>query len=306
MISVLKKDDVVNETYTVSEKIGTGAFADVYLVNHRFLGQQAMKVFHEVESESIQPPPPDSVDKFNEDIHIETLKEARRLVDLSHPHIVRVYDANLFEKGGRLFSFMTMEWASSGTLETLIANRTRLSVGFALGICGQITQALAYTHSLIPPLIHRDIKPSNVLITAEDPEILVKVSDFGLASPLDSESRLCQSAGTLAFAPPEMAWNVADERTDVYSVGVTLYRMVTGIHPFPVAQLREVRASREFMQVLSRGRRAIQPPSRLLLHEYPELDALVMKALSFDMLSRHRNAVELLDEITEVLAAVKW
>ena len=301
MTSVLEKDEVVNGTYTISEKIGAGAFADVYLVNHRFLGQQAMKVFRQDETDADQRPT--SVSQVNRKPN-ENLKEARHLVDLSHPHIVRVYEANVFEKGGRLFSFMTMEWASSGTLEALIANRIRLSVASALGICVQITAALAYTHSLTPPLIHRDIKPSNVLITANDPEILLKVSDFGLASTLDPRSRLCQSAGTLAFAPPEMAWDIADERTDVYCVGVTLYRMVTGIHPFPVAQLQEVRASREFTLVLGRGRRSIQPPSRLLLHECPGLDALVMKALSFDMFSRQRNAVELLDEITELQAEV--
>lgn len=302
MTSVLKKGDVINGTYTISEKIGTGAFADVYSVIHRFLGQQAMKVFHEIEIGLSQPLDAASLVR---DIPNENLKEAHHLVDLSHPRIVRVYDANVFEHSGRRFSFMTMECAAAGTLEDLIANRTRLSVISALEICSQITEALAYTHSLTPPLIHRDIKPSNVLIIAEAPEILLKVSDFGLAATLDTESRLCQSAGTLAFAPPEMAWNVADERTDVYCVGVTLYRMVTGIHPFPVAQLREVRASREFTQALGRGRRTIQPPSRLLLHGYPELDALVMKALSFDMFSRHRNAVELLDEIIEVQSKVK-
>lgn len=298
MRPLLEMGEVVNGTYTISEKIGAGAFSDVYLVNHRFLGQQAMKVFHQTETKSDQRTA--NVDQTFVGLPNKNLEEARLLVDLSHSHIVRVYDANVFERSGKLFSFMTMEYASGGTLEAIIANRTRLSVSSALGICAQITEALAHTHSLTPPLIHRDIKPSNVLITSLDPEIQLKVSDFGLASTLDPRSRLSQSAGTLSFAPPEMVWGVADERTDVYSVGVTLYRIVTGIHPFPVASLQEVRASREFTLVLDKGRRSIQPPSRLLLHEQPKLDALLMKALSFDMFSRQRNAVELLDEITRV------
>lgn len=279
----LQPGEIINGTYTVEDNIGAGAFAEVYLVNHRFLGKQAMKVLLPAESNNGH-----------------GLNEARHLVDLNHRRIVRVYDANVFERGGTELSFMTMEYAEKGTLNSLISTQVRLHPSLSLRLCSEIAEALAHAHSLDPPLVHLDIKPSNVLIVESEGEIHVKVSDFGLAQTLDSESRLCKSAGTLAFAPPEMAWGVADERTDVYGIGVTLYRTLTGIHPFPIFSPESVTASREYHQALSAGRRSIKPPSQMLLQNHHALDPVIMKALAFDMFSRHRNAIELLDELNRV------
>ena len=284
----------IGSTYIVSRKIGAGAFADVYHVHHRFLGEQAMKIFKTSREITGQTPVGEEPIGMNP---ASNLKEARQLVDLSHPRIVRVYDANIFERAGELLGYMTMEYAPRGTLDVAIARQTRLTLPESIRIGRNIAEALAYTHSLSPPLIHRDIKPSNILVTSIGSEIQVKVADFGLASALNTESRLCESAGTLAFSPPETAWGVADERTDVYSLGVTLYKLLTGIHPFPVPRLEEVRLSRKFSEVLGKGRRSIRPPSQILLEKIPELDQLVMKALSPDIFDRHRNAQEFLDEI---------
>jgi len=299
----LSGGETINNTYTISKKIGAGAFADVYLVKHRFLGLQAMKVFRQVEASDN---PKGTTGRHQlEILPNENLKEARTLVDLSHSHIVRVYDADVFTKNNQEVSFMTMEYAEQGTLDSWISDQIRLTATDALGIGIQIAGALAHTHLSAPPLIHRDIKPSNILITARFPGIQVKVSDFGLASTLDPETRLCQSAGTLAFAPPETAWGIADERTDVYAIGVTLYRLLTGIHPYPITQLEEARASRKFTLILGKGRRSISPPSRLLMRKMPEVDALLMKALSYDMFSRQRNAQELVDEMSHVMSIIQ-
>lgn len=287
----------IGNTYTVSAKVGAGAFADVYRVHHRFLGEQAMKIFKTSREITGQTPVGEEQIRTNP---ASNLKEARQLVDLSHPRIVRVYDANIFERAGELLGFMTMEYASGGTLDAVIARHMRLTLLESVRIGRSIAEALAYTHSLSPPLIHRDIKPSNILATSIGTDLQVKVADFGLASALDSESRLCESAGTLAFSPPETAWGVADERADVYSLGVTLYKLLTGIHPFPIPRLEDVRMSRRFSEALGVGRRTIQPPSQILLEKIPELDQLVMKALSPDIFGRHRNAQEFLDEIRKV------
>jgi len=120
----------------------------------------------------------------------------------------------------------------------------------------------------------------------------VKLGDYGLATRLDPVTRLSRSGGTLAFAPPEMAWGAVDERADVYSLGVTLYRAMCGLHPFPLLSRDVVSATSEFHQTLSRGRRNISPVSRLLMRDVGAVDTVLLKAMAFDPFERYRNAVE--------------
>lgn len=276
MSSALKPGDCINQAYTVESLLGAGAFAQVYLVKHRFLGKQALKAIPVGEGTTPE----------------VLLKEARLLVDLSHPHIVRAYDANVCEIGGKPFVFITMQWSPKGTLSDLLRQTTRLPLTTTLQLGVQITSALAYTHLMAPPLLHRDIKPTNILVFYDGDSLSAKVTDYGLAATIDPETRLCHSGGTLAFAPPEMAWGIADERSDVYSIGVSLYRAVTGIHPFPLVSTESVSATREFQRALSEGRRSIVPPSRLLMRQLDDLDEVIMKSLSPDMFLRYRNARE--------------
>lgn len=200
MSSLLRPGDRVNDTYTVHHSLGAGAFAEVYLVSHRFLGEQALKAF---------PLDGDTSAK-------ELLREARLLVDSTHPNIVRVYDANVCDNGVRPFAYVTMERSPGGTLADLLRSVTRLPIRKALEASLQIAAALSHTHSLSPPVVHRDVKPTNVLVFSDDQVLTTKLADYGLAATINPETRLCRSGGTLAFAPPEMAWGVADERTDVY------------------------------------------------------------------------------------------
>lgn len=276
-MNLLKPGDSVNNTYSVERHLGSGAFAEVYLVSHRFLGRQALKAFRLGSVVTA----------------LDVLREARVLVDLTHPQIVRVYDANVSEGASIPFAYLTMESSTQGTLADLLAARTQLPLEMAVSFALEITEALAFTHGMVSPLIHRDVKPSNVLLFGNGSALSAKLADYGLAATIDSETRLSRSAGTIAFAPPEMAWGFADERTDVYSVGVTLYRMLTGIHPFPLRTPDDLARSREFAQALSHGRKSILPPSRLLMHKMDTLDDVVMKALAFEMFDRFRNAGEL-------------
>jgi serine/threonine-protein kinase len=230
-----------------------------------------------------------------------SLQEARLLVDLSHPHIVRVYDANICDETEEPFAFVTMELARHGTLAALLAEKTRVPESLALRVGLQLASALAHTHSMNPPLIHRDVKPSNVLLFDPDESSAVfKLSDYGLASALDPETRLSSSGGTVAFAPPEMAWGVVDERGDVYGLGVTLYRVLTGVHPFPLTSPEELSVTRQFRHAMTRGRRGIAHPSRMLMRPGTQFDDVIMKCLEFDMFARFNNAAELLAELERV------
>jgi serine/threonine protein kinase len=276
-LPLLAPGDTVRGTYTVERFLGCGAFAEVYLVSHRYLGQQALKAFRPVTGElGLE----------------ELLSEARTLVDLTHPNIVRLYDANVDSSRGITFAFVTMEWCSAGTLADRLETVTRLQVAETVQIGIQVCAGLGHTHSMDPPLLHLDVKPANLLLFGQGPKPDVKLADYGLASRLDPVTRLSRSGGTLAFAAPEMAWGVLDERADVYSLGVTLYRAACGIHPFPLVSPDTVSATSEFRAMLGRSRKDIKPPSKLLLSDMPQLDEVLLTAMAFDPFRRYRNANE--------------
>lgn len=254
-------------------------------MSHRYLGKQALKAFR----------PKNDLPSLE-----DLLGEARTLVDLTHTNVVRVYDANIGDVAGVQFPFITMEWCPGGTFADELKDRTRLPLATVLEVGKQICAALAYTHGLDPPLLHLDIKPANVLVFKAGEHPQVKVGDYGLAQRLDPLTRLSRSAGTLAFAPPEMSWGVADERSDVYSAGVTLYRALTGFHPFPLLSREAVSATTEFRKALVVGRRDIAPPSKMLMHDVGEIDAILLRAMAFDPFDRYKNA----QEFGEALAGV--
>jgi serine/threonine-protein kinase len=283
---LLQPGDELLGTYRIERLAGAGAFAEVYIATHRFLGRQALKALL---------PRNGRLDPR------ELLAEARLLVDLSHPHVVRVYDANVAEAHSREFAFITMEWCPEGTLADRLRAETRLTLSAALSLAVQASSALAYAHRLQPALLHRDVKPANLLLFGGAEQALLKISDFGLATRLDPRTRLAKSAGTLAFAPPEMIWGFADERADVYGLGATVYRAMTGIHPFPLLNSEDVSAERRFDRLFIQSRKKIVAPSKLLMRALPEIDEVVLKSLAFDPFERYRNAVEM-EEAFHMLA----
>lgn len=282
---LLAPGDTVRDTYTVKRFLGAGAFAEVYLVSHRYLGLQALKAFRPSKGE---------ID-FG-----DLLGEARTLVDLTHPNIVRLYDANVDNIHGVEFAFVAMEWCSTGTLADRLKSEVKLQIAQTVEFGIQVCAGLGHAHSLVPPLLHLDVKPANLLLFGKSPDEMIKLADYGLASRLDPVTRLSRSGGTLAFAAPEMAWGALDERADVYSLGVTLYRAVCGIHPFPLLSSEAVSATSEFRMVLTRGRKDIKPPSKLLLLEVSQLDEVLLRAMAYDPFDRYRNANEFGDALKRV------
>ena len=204
----------VRDTYVVEQFIGAGAFGDVYRVHHRFLGRQALKII-----------------RSGEEGADEVLAEARVLVALNHPDIVRVFDADVAEIDGVEYPFFTMEYVEGGTLARLLQGRIRLSPTEALAIAGQLLSALAVAHALEPPVLHRDVTPGNILVV--DPATVdVKLSDFGLAAHVDPDVRLLRAAGTIRYQPPESAWGYATIQSDLYAVGLILYELLTAVRRF--------------------------------------------------------------------------
>ncbi len=197
--------------YQLLRLLGRGAFAEVYLGEHRYLEvPAAIKVLH-VRMES--------------DTHEQFLREARTIAHLQHPHILRVHDFGFQDQT----PFLVMEYTPNGTLRTQHPKGTRLPLEQIVGYVKQIAPALDYAHQ--QRVIHRDVKPENMLLTATDEVVL---SDFGIAvvqQSMDSLSTQNQ-AGTPVYMAPEQIQRKPCAESDQYALGVLVYEWLCGEPPF--------------------------------------------------------------------------
>jgi serine/threonine protein kinase len=200
---------------TIESKIGQGGMGTVYKAHHETLNiAVAIKIFH------AQPDSPGSKERF--------LREAQLMAQLRHPNIVAVMNAGIEDD----IHFIVMEYIEGGNLLYLINKKKTLPVQDAIGITTDILQALDFAKS--NSIVHRDIKPENILI---DSSGHAKLADLGLARAVSSE-HLTQSnmmLGSPHYIAPEQANNSSnvDYRSDIYSLGCTLFHMLSGKEPFP-------------------------------------------------------------------------
>ena len=200
--------------YRLESKLGSGGMSTVYLAVDETLGRHvALKVMHREISDQ-----PDQIERFR--------REARAVAQLSHPNLVGVIDAG--EDGGH--PYIVFEYVPGETLKDRITRQGRLPLDEATAYAIEIGRGLAAAHSA--RLVHRDVKPQNVLI---DPEGRAKITDFGIARSLEGHGLTATGRvlGTTDYVSPEQAMGRgADPRTDVYSLGIVLYEMLTGEVPF--------------------------------------------------------------------------
>lgn len=275
----LAAGSTVRETYTIIEKLGEGAFSEVFLVRHRFLGLQAMKVF---KSNSLSP----TSDQF---------KEAFILSRIAHPNIIRIFEANKINASGGERSYVTMEYAPAGTLHSFLLSRPQVSAETAIRIQKQICAGLAAAHSQKPPIIHRDVKPQNILLTEGESETTVKVADFGLAKNIDPKLRMVSAAGTLLYMPPEGFHHYETPASDVYSAGIIFYELLTGTFPFPAVNYT---TEQEFRIGLARTRTLLPaPPSQVVRGIDDACDEICLRSLQPDLKKRFQTASEFLKAV---------
>ena len=246
---------VFSDRYELTHLIARGGMAEVYRARDRLLDRPvALKVLF----------PELSVDRA----FVERFRrEAQNAAKLSHPNIVPVFDWG--EDAGSYF--IVMEYIAGRALSAVLREAGPLDPARAADIASQVAAALASAHR--HGVVHRDIKPGNVLIT-EDGQ--VKVTDFGIARAVNTEESLTQTGavmGTATYFSPEQAEGIeVDARTDIYSLGVVLFEMLTGRPPF----LGETPVS-----VASKHVRDIAPMPRELLDTVPvELESVTMKAMA--------------------------
>ncbi len=263
---------IVLNRYELQSQIARGGTARVYLAKDLKLDRKvAVKMlFPELSVDS------SFVERFR--------REAQAAANLNHPNIVSVYDWGEFENT----YFIVMEYVDGRSLSSKLRSEGHIPVSDAAFIGSAVASALAYAHS--HGVIHRDIKPGNVLITSDN---RVKVTDFGIARATGVDENLTQTGlvmGTATYFSPEQAQgHGSDGRSDIYSLGVVLYEMVSGRPPFtgdtPVAiALKHVKDD--------------MPPLKSLVPDVPEsYEAIVNKAMSKNADLRYVSAGELGDDL---------
>ncbi len=209
---MLAKGTYIADRYEILGRVGAGGMSDVYKAKDHILGREvAVKVLKAEFAEDVT-----FVTKFR--------SEAQSAAGLEHPNIVNIYDVGS-ENG---MYYIVMEYVEGITLKTYIEKKGRLNFKEAISIAIQVGRGIEAAHN--KNIIHRDIKPQNIIISTEGK---VKVTDFGIARAATSNTIHADVMGSVHYSSPEQARNgYVDTRSDIYSLGIVMYEMVTGRVPF--------------------------------------------------------------------------
>ncbi len=268
--------EVVANRFELCELVGTGGMSSVFRAHDRLLERTvALKLMHERHLDDDE-----SLERFR--------REARTAAALSHPSIVTVIDRG--QDAGR--PYIVFEFVDGENLKQRVARTGPLSVRDALDIAVQVGRALAFAHQR--GLVHRDVKPQNVLLNGHG---RAKVTDFGIVRLRDAGDGLTQAGtvlGSSEYIAPEQAQGAAvDERTDVYSLAVVLYELLTGDVPF---------SGDNFVAVAMRH---VEEPPPGLLERRPDaparLDLAIARALAKDPRDRFPSMAAFCDELEACL-----
>ena len=270
---------VLENRYEILEMIGSGGMATVYKakchVLNRFVAIKVLKDSLKYDSEVVK--------RFN--------AESRAAACLSHPNIVQVYDVS--EQGG--LDYIVMEYVDGITLKDYIAKKGALPWEEACNFAVQIGSALECAHK--KHIIHRDIKPHNVLLTRDG---MLKVADFGIAQATTSETLVAGSSnlGSVHYISPEQGrGGFTNERSDIYSLGVVLYEMLTGTLPFDGGNAVSI-------AIMKLEKDPID--CKIVNPDIPDNVAqITMKAISKEQHARYQTASEMVSDLENALKTTR-
>jgi predicted Ser/Thr protein kinase len=261
--------DRFGKRYEVSDSIGQGGMGQVFLAWDSVREQKvAIKVLSERHATSRA-------------VHLKFENEYRSMLRFNHPNCLRVYELGLTDDH---LPFLVMEYVDGRDLSKV----ERPTVTQAADILAQICQALAYIHSRL--YVHRDLKPDNIKVLANGG---LKLLDYGLMSQLGVSSS-SSIAGTLHYLAPEaITGGIVDASTDLYSLGIIAYELLTGRRPFGGKRADILRAHLDDTAA---------PPSSLRADLPPSLDKIIAKLLAKKKCLRYRNAAEVLEDLTHLVS----
>jgi serine/threonine protein kinase/beta-lactam-binding protein with PASTA domain len=268
---------IFDTRYVIKRKLGSGGMADVYLAEDQELGRRvALKLLDERHASDEQ-----FVERFR--------REAQSAAGLNHPSIVSIFDRGQAEGT----YYIAMEYLDGRTLKELLIRNGPTPPAIAIDYARQILGALSFAHR--NGIVHRDIKPHNIIVR---PDGRLKVTDFGIARSGASQMTEAGSiVGTAQYLSPEQARGApVDPRSDLYSLGIVLYEMLTGKVPFTGDTPVEI-AMKHLSQVP-------EPPSTLRPEVPHDLDAVVMRALAKDPDQRYGSAEEMDADLARVARGV--
>jgi beta-lactam-binding protein with PASTA domain len=270
-------DRVFDRRYVIKRKLGSGGMADVYLAEDQELGRRvALKLLNDRHAADDQ-----FVERFR--------REAQSAAGLNHPNIVSIFDRGRAEGT----YYIAMEYLDGRTLKELLVRNGPTPIPIAIDYARQILGALSFAHR--NGIIHRDIKPHNIVVGGDG---RLKVTDFGIARSGASQMTEAGSiVGTAQYLSPEQARGApVDPRSDLYSLGIVLYEMLTGNVPFTGDTPVEI-AMKHLSQIP-------EPPSRERPEVPHDLDAVVMRALSKEPDQRYGSTEEMDADLARVARGV--
>jgi len=275
---------VLADRYHVLKKLGEGGMGRVYLAEHVKMGRKsAIKVLNPTMVYD-----PDAVARFN--------REAANASRISHPSVCAVYDFGETPEG---LIYLAMEFIEGEPLTSLLEREKALPVARAVAIFAQVADALQAAHDL--GIVHRDLKPDNIMLSyGRDGADVVKVVDFGLAKAVsgDDSQKVTKTGlviGTPEFMSPEqLAGDKLDGRSDVYSLALVLFQMLTGKLPFEAETVQEAMIKRLIDEPLTLA------AARADLRFPPGLQATLDSALARNPVTRYQSAAKFANDVASV------
>lgn len=270
---MLQPGSYLQDRYEILAMIGVGGMSEVYQAKcHKLNRLVAIKLLKEEFSQDSN-----FVSKFK--------MEAQAAAGLSHPNIVSVYD--VVDEGD--LHYIVMELIEGITLKSYILKKNHLGVKETIGIAIQVAQGIAAAHD--QHIVHRDIKPQNMIISRDGK---VKVADFGIARAVSSQTIGSNAVGSVHYISPEQAkGGYSDARSDLYSLGITMYEMVTGQVPFDGDNTVTI--------ALAHLEEPVLPPSRLNRDVTPSLERIILKCTAKKPERRYQDAYELIADLRHAL-----
>lgn len=271
----------LGKNYEIEKELGRGGMGAVYLATDKRLERQvAIKVLSLSSSNTDAATLEEVIKRFQ--------REAKAIAKLNHPNIVSIFDIGDEDD----CYYMVMELLEGDSLAKILKEKKRYSPAMATNIAIQVCSALDYAHE--QGVIHRDIKPENIMLSKKG---IAKLTDFGIAQLTQDQAKLTQAGsmlGSIMYVSPEQLYNAAtvDKRADIYSLGMTLYEMLSGILPFDGNSVSEI-----FMKILNEA-----PKNLTSIHpDIPEsLSQIIDKALTKDRDLRYQNASEMAFYLTRL------